>query len=220
MLRPAVRVLPMSSPDREALLLERATSGDDASLSELLTAHHDRLVREIAARLPAGLRGAVAPDDIAQETYVVAFRRIRDFHLTPGATFFDWLAGIAANTLRAAERNRRAKKRGGGGVNVAAEAAAEASTVNLLELLARHSRTPSRSMAGVEAIRAVQSALARVPEANRTALKLRYIEGLPVAEIAARMGRTEGAVHQLCHRGLRALGAELGDAARFFSRGA
>lgn len=209
----------MSSADRETLLLERATAGDDASLSELLAAHHDRLVRDIAARMPAGLRGAVAADDIAQETYVVAFRRIRDFHLTPGATFFDWLAGIAANTLRAAERNRRAKKRGGGGVNVAAEAAG-ASTVNLLELLARHSRTPSRSVADVEAIRAVQSALARVPDANRTALQLRYIDGLPVAEIAARMGRTEGAVHQLCHRGLRALGAELGDVERFFSRGA
>lgn len=56
---------PMSSPDREALLLERATAGDDASLSESLTAHHDRLVRGIAARMPAGRRSAVAPDDIA-----------------------------------------------------------------------------------------------------------------------------------------------------------
>jgi DNA-directed RNA polymerase specialized sigma24 family protein len=47
---------------------------------------------------------------------------------------------------------------------------------------------------------------------------LRYLEGLRVAEVAKRIGRSEGAVHMLCTRGLQSLREELGDLSRFLSR--
>jgi RNA polymerase sigma-70 factor (ECF subfamily) len=78
-------------------------------------------------------------------------------------------------------------------------------------------RTPSRSAAGHEAVRAVQVGLAGLKSDYREALRLRYIEGLPVAEVAARMDRTERAVHMLCHRGLQCLRAAVGRSSQFLS---
>ena len=55
-----------------------------------------------------------------------------------------------------------------------------------------------------EAVR-VWRAVERLTEAQRTAVALRYGEDLPIAAIAARMGRTEGAVKLLLNRGLAAV---------------
>jgi DNA-directed RNA polymerase specialized sigma24 family protein len=41
------------------------------------------------------------------------------------------------------------------------------------------------------------------------------VEGLAVAEAAARMGRTEAAVEMLCQRALKHLAALIGSASRF-----
>ncbi|TWT45416.1 ECF RNA polymerase sigma factor SigW [Phycisphaerae bacterium RAS1] len=208
----------MSAESNETVLLGRATAGDEQALADLLVLHHDRIVAQIAARIPQELRAALSADDVAQEAYVVVFRRIQSFQLAEHATFGAWLSGIGMNQLRDAIRNARAAKRGGGARRLDAPAGQEASVVSLLGLLATHSQTPSRSAARLDATDAVRAALAHLSDDLRRALEMRYIEGLPIAEIAARMNRTEGAVHQLCHRGLRRMAAALGESMNFFSR--
>ncbi|MCH8806978.1 MAG: hypothetical protein IH986_12925 [Planctomycetes bacterium] len=89
--------------------------------------------------------------------------------------------------------------------------------IGLLDLLAGPGRTPSRCVARVEALRAVQSALDRLPEHYRQAILLVRIEGRPVAEVAAEMGRTERAVHGLTRRGLELLRDRLGDSSAYLS---
>jgi DNA-directed RNA polymerase specialized sigma24 family protein len=49
----------------------------------------------------------------------------------------------------------------------------------------------------------------------RLALRLRYLEGLTVAQTATRMSRTEGAVCLLCHRALKQLHTVLGSSTEF-----
>jgi RNA polymerase sigma-70 factor (ECF subfamily) len=66
----------------------------------------------------------------------------------------------------------------------------------------------------------VQDALDDLKEDYGEVLRLRYIQSLSVAETAQRMGRTDGAVMMLCHRGLQQLEEVIGDPSRFFSRGA
>ena len=44
--------------------------------------------------------------------------------------------------------------------------------------------------------------LAELPEEQREALRLRYLEGLPSKEIAARLGKTDGAVRVMLTRAL------------------
>jgi RNA polymerase sigma-70 factor, ECF subfamily len=56
---------------------------------------------------------------------------------------------------------------------------------------------------------ALRSALAALPDEQREVVLLRHVVGLTPREIAIRMGRTEGSIHGLHHRGRRALQREL-----------
>ena len=55
----------------------------------------------------------------------------------------------------------------------------------------------------------VRNALATLPDEQRQVVILRHVIGLTPGEIAERMGRTEGSIHGLHHRGRRALQREL-----------
>jgi RNA polymerase sigma-70 factor, ECF subfamily len=55
----------------------------------------------------------------------------------------------------------------------------------------------------------VRAALATLPDEQREVVVLRHVVGLTPGEIADRMGRTEGSIHGLHHRGRRALQREL-----------
>jgi RNA polymerase sigma-70 factor, ECF subfamily len=65
--------------------------------------------------------------------------------------------------------------------------------------------------AGVDLDRAqlVRDALATLPQEQRQVVILRHVVGLTPGEIADRMGRSEGSIHGLHHRGRRALRREL-----------
>ena len=67
----------------------------------------------------------------------------------------------------------------------------------------------STSVADPDQADTVRSALATLPEEQRKVVVLRHIVGLTPGEIADRMGRTEGSIHGLHHRGRRALKTEL-----------
>jgi RNA polymerase sigma-70 factor (ECF subfamily) len=49
---------------------------------------------------------------------------------------------------------------------------------------------------------AMQAAIARLREDDRDCLTMRYLNGLPVAEVAEHLGRTETAAQKLCLRAL------------------
>ena len=83
--------------------------------------------------------------------------------------------------------------------------------------VAVNERTPSRSAAHRELVRLVQDALDELKHDYGEALRLHYIQALSVAETAKRMGRSDGAVMMLCHRGLRRLAELIGDPNKFFS---
>jgi RNA polymerase sigma-70 factor, ECF subfamily len=60
-----------------------------------------------------------------------------------------------------------------------------------------------------ERARCLHDAFDSLPGEQRSVLVLRHVVGLSPVEIAERMGRTEGSVHGLHHRGRRALQEEL-----------
>ena len=192
--------------------MRRAVAGDRAALDGLLAAYYPRLAAQFAPRMPADLHGTLGVEDVLQEAFVDVFQAVGDAKADSGQSFYAWLASIVEHRMVDLIRAARAAKRGGGWSPLDAQSA---SMVCMLEQVAVSSRTPSTSAAGHEAVAAVQAALGRLPADYREALRLRYIEGRPVAEAAARMGRTEVAVQMLCHRGLRQLAAAMGSASRF-----
>ena len=201
-------------------LVERAVAGDPLALERLLVREQSVLARRVRSRLPRTLAQTVGVEDILQETYSLVFRHVREFvPVGPGA-FGRWVTTIADNVLRNAIEKHRAAKRGGGRAALTGLAPTGQSSVGpLIEVLALYERTPSMSASGHEVAAVVEAALGELREEYREALRLRFLEGLPVAEIAARMGRTESAVHKVCARGLQKLREAMGDISRFRSRG-
>ena len=76
----------------EATLAALAIAGDDAAFGELVRRHHSR-IRSLLRRLG---RDPVLADDLAQQTFVQAWQRIRTLR-KPGA-FPAWLRQIAVST--------------------------------------------------------------------------------------------------------------------------
>jgi RNA polymerase sigma-70 factor (ECF subfamily) len=58
---------------------------------------------------------------------------------------------------------------------------------------------------GFERSQSLRAAFERVPEDQREVLLLRHVGGMSPSEIAASLGKSEGAVHGLHHRGRKAL---------------
>lgn len=58
------------------------------------------------------------------------------------------------------------------------------------------------------------SAVLRLPPNQRVVIVLRYLEDLPVSEVAGILGKREGAVRATCHRGLETLRGKTDSAPR------
>jgi len=202
--------MPMESDAYESKLVVRAADGDITAVQQLLTRHHDRLVHIVEARIPADARRVLAAEDVCQDAYVAVFQQVSTLKDRSARTFSAWIEAVVERKLIDAVRALRAQKRGGGRCALPAPAEGDvASVADLLELVAVHERTPSRSVANREMIDGVLTALEDLNGDYQAVLRLRYLEGLSVAETANRIGRSGGAVSMLCHRGLEQLGGIL-----------
>lgn len=200
-----------------AAQLERLAAGDVDAWQRLIVHYHSALYRAVAARIGPGLRQHLDPDDVLQQAYVAAFRAVADCRFVGPAGFYKWLERIALNQLKDAQRALRRQKR-----DIVREARAgpdlSASCPDLIQRLAASETTPSRQIARDEAVAAVLSCLARLSAEQRAIVRLRYLEGRSVADVAACLGKTEGAVHMLCHRGLKAMRELMVSLTRYLTR--
>jgi RNA polymerase sigma-70 factor (ECF subfamily) len=179
---------------------------NDPTPNELiLYAERARLLAYVKRHLPAEIQAWVDPNDVLQDTYFEAFRRLAHFQAADENAAYRWLVTIARHRIAELLRTRRTARRGGN----MGHAAQGDSVVAALAELASHLRTPSRSAARHEFVLALEQSLTRLPPDLAEALKLRYIHGLSCAEIATQMGRTERAVHMLCNRALKVVRREL-----------
>ena len=117
-----------------------------------------------------------------------------------------------------AVRMHKAAKCGGGKSPAGSGEGRTSSVAALIDLVTANEQTPSRAARVDEAAAAIQVALASLSPEYKRALQLRYLEGLSVSEVSARMGRTESAIHKLCSRALQDLRDAMGEASRYVSR--
>jgi RNA polymerase sigma-70 factor (ECF subfamily) len=154
--------------------------------------------------LPAYLRGKLDPSDVVQQTLLKAHQRRDQFRGSSDAEAAGWLRAILSNTLaeaaRAFGRQQRDLSR-----ERSLEAAVEESSARLEKWLAADQSSPSEAADRHDQLLRMAAAIGRLPDDQRKAVELRHLLGLPVAEIAAQMGRSEVAVTGLIRRGLKRL---------------
>lgn len=186
-----------------AQAIQRLLEGDLEAWQQLIIHYHQPLRRMIESRIEPQLRRRIDPDDILQQAYVASFTALNDCHFDGAAGFRRWLETIALSKLYDAQRACARRKR-----DVLREVDATSTTTSYPDLCQRlvgADTTPSHHLARDEAVVALMSCLARLGSDQREVVRLRYLEGWSVADVARHLDKTEGAVHMLCHRGLKAL---------------
>ncbi|MGD9528855.1 RNA polymerase sigma factor [Pseudonocardia sp.] len=188
----------MTSPIRDEAALAAGLVRDlDAGFAQVVHAHRDLLYS--VARSFA--RADADAEDLAAETLLRAYRalcgyppeRIADLAVRP------WLLTILRNTAR--NRARDAARRPG--PPPAFEPAEDPSPAP----------GPAEQVEAAEVRRRLGDVLARLPEAQRTAVVLRHVQGLPTTEVAEVLGCKVGTAKSHISRGLARLRELLGGAA-------
>jgi RNA polymerase sigma-70 factor (ECF subfamily) len=191
-------------------LFVMAVSGDRVSLQRLLLAEYEQLAEHIDRRIPLHIQSQLSAEDIIQQTVMHVIRHIEQFAAGTEVSFRAWLKAIAENCLKDAIRYASSEKRGGGRRRVQVHASPlESSIVDIVDLLAAGSHTPSRSVARHEAIASVQESIHGLPTDNRRAVELRILQGKSLTETAAIMGRSPRAVQGLVDRAKKKMRADL-----------
>ncbi len=205
----------MSEHDLTANWISAAQNGDELALAKLLAAHHPRLRARAEARMDAPLKARLGPDDLLQEVYLQVFRQIGGFENRGPAAFLNWLYTILDHKLIDARRAGHRQARDVDRERQATPTASADSYWSLFGQLQAESGTPSRVVRRDEAVGALLTCLARLSETHRDVIQLRFLEGRPLAEVAACLGKSEDAVVALSQRALKALRAALDQLGEF-----
>jgi RNA polymerase sigma-70 factor, ECF subfamily len=147
-----------------AEVLARCRQGDESAWRDLYRAHFDFVYR-MASRLGAE---AEALEDICQEVFVVAFRKLDSF---VDGRFTAWLYRIVANLVAHRHRQRRLREvlRGLLGHQL------QATAVDL---------SPDRAVEARQQKEVVDAVLRRMGDRQREVLVLFELEGLPGEQVA------------------------------------
>ena len=167
----------------ERIMVMAALAGDDEAFETVIRTY-SRRVYVVAYAI---LQDTSEAEDIVQETFLKAHHQRRK--LREAEKFPAWLLTVARNGARDRLRRRRPQ--------------ADAETFDTLA--DPSAATPGSAMEIEEHQAHLRRALAALPEDHRTALTLRYLEGLDYRAIENTMGLSNGALRGILGRALGTL---------------
>ena len=206
------------SEAQELALCQRAIEGDEKALGELLEKLGPVVRQRIIGKISKTWQSILEADDIMQVTYLEVFLQIERFTARGPGSFVAWVTQIADNNLRDAVKGLERAKRPDPRKRVQASSKpSEDSYVALVELLGVTNTTPSVHAARGEIKSALDQVLSTLPPDYERVSRMLDLLGKSVAEAAAELGRSPGAIHMLRARAHDHLRAALGSGSRFFS---
>ena len=183
-------------PDRT--LVDRAQAGDQAAFAQLVRRHRPRIQR-LAVHM---LRSRSEADDVAQETFLRAYRALGRFDGRSEA--YTWLYRIAVNLCLNVLRSRKAGRVERAGDDPRLEGLVERAP-------AASGEGPAQRLARREVYEALCEGIDGLSETLRTTLILATVEGRPHDEIAQILGAPEGTTAWRVHEARRKLRAFLAE---------
>jgi RNA polymerase sigma-70 factor (ECF subfamily) len=189
-----------SPPDSDVMLVERAVAGDQHAF-ELLVIKYQRRIQRLIGRM---VRDVDLVEDIAQETFIRAYRALHQFR--GDSQFYTWLYRIAVNT---AKKFLLELKRDPTVSESAFKSTDEDDETSWSGIEPTSDETPESVLAAKEIAVVVSAALEALPEDLKQALSLREIEGMSYEEISALMNCPIGTVRSRIFRAREAISAKV-----------
>ncbi len=186
---------PATASDSDAMLVERTVAGDQKAF-ELLVIKYQRRIQRLIGRM---VRDVDLVEDIAQETFIRAYRALAQFR--GEAQFYTWLYRIAVNTAKKALMELKRNPT----VSENSFKSGDDDETSPVENELTSSETPEAVLAGKEIVQMVNAAMEALPEELRQAITLREIEGLSYEEIAEAMNCPIGTVRSRIFRAREAI---------------
>jgi RNA polymerase sigma-70 factor (ECF subfamily) len=135
----------------------------------------------IRAFFASRVRDPSTVDDLAQETFLIAWRRLADFER--GRPILPWLRGIALNVFRAHRRS---------GARIA--------VVDDIDLLLDPSDDQILEVESAEIVAVLKDCVSRLTPDGQELVRRRYAAGMSVAEICKASGTKHSAATMALHR--------------------
>jgi RNA polymerase sigma-70 factor (ECF subfamily) len=180
--------LPRQQTDAELVLL--CVRGDQQAFHELTT----RYYRPVCGFLFKRLQQCDLVEDLAQETFLEAFRALRDGR--PPSQFSSWLFGIAHNRCGKLFRRKRLAL-------FPATEPPDKATVSFVS--AQEELEEQQKLLG-----ALEDGLASLPEETRKLLHLKHQQGKTCEQIAAELGQPVGTIKSQLSRTYKLLRSRMG----------
>lgn len=177
----------VTNATEESILVDRAISGDPEAFARLYDIHMDRVYRHLYFRM-AKVEEA---EDLTQQVFLQAWQSIRRFKRT-NSPFIAWLMTIAHNLIVDRHRSKKAP----GGFPIPLEMDVEDHDRGIDPEWYAQARLDQAM---------VRQALKKLKPEQQYVIAMRFLENFDYSDIAAAMGKTEGNVRVIQHRGLQAL---------------
>ena len=188
----------MSDREIDQQLVERVQQGDKRAF-DLLVVKYQRKLARLLSQL---IRDPVEVEDIAQETFIKAYRALPSFR--GDSAFYTWLYRIGINTAKnfLVSQGRKVPTIEGNFDNEDAETFEDGGIM-------KEVNTPESELMSKQIAQTVNQTLDTLPEELRTAIVLREIDGLSYEEIANIMSCPIGTVRSRIFRAREAISEQL-----------
>ena len=161
---------------------------------------------ELLVRLQLDRRwqGKLDPSGVVQQTPLEAYQAREQLESLPAERLTAWLRRALGNNLADELRKLQADKRGAARARSLEDALSD-SSARLEAWLVAEQSSPSQQAQRKEQVLRMADALASLPEAQREALTLHYLQSWSLDDIGQQLGRSQAAVAGLIKRGLKQL---------------
>ena len=180
-------------------------SDADREWAAALDRHRPALVQWAEVQTPGWVRAKFDPADLVQQTLLEV---LRIGEKLDGRSDLEVLAflrrALTNNLIDAARKFARSR------ADISPDAFSQ-SCSGLANWLTAPDTSPSERAVRNERFARLATGLAGLPDDQRVAVEMRYLQGLKVSAIARLLERSAGAVSQLLHRAVTALRHELAE---------
>lgn len=176
-------------------LVKRAQSGDDEAFSSLVEIFEKFVYNTALRYLSAAAQPTEAADDIAQNTFIKAWRSLSSFR--GECLFSTWLFRITANSARDYIRHKNRHQT----VSLTSSEEDDDDNKEWDVPVTSGDTVPESSLEKKELILGVRRAIEQLPEDQRAVVVMRDIHELPYKTIADTLGIELGTVKSRLNRG-------------------